>query len=144
MSWKYIMVHHSLTKDGEVVDTLAIRRYHMMVRGWSDVGYHRLIELVLDDYVPMIGRPLNMAGAHCKEARMNHLAVGICFVGNYDLAPPPDEMLEVGAEQISHIMRWFDIPVENIIPHNLHANYKTCPGSKFPMDRLREMVCLKI
>ena len=46
MNPQYIIFHHSLTKDGTVVDWEAMRRYHEQVNGWSDIGYHYGIERV--------------------------------------------------------------------------------------------------
>ena len=141
MNWKYIMIHHSLTRDGKVVDWNAIRRYHVKVRGWRDIGYHWGVERVGESYVVQKGRPMNTPGAHCREGHMNFKAIGVCFVGNYDLEPPPYPMLVFGiANLIIPLMRNFGIPVENIVAHRDYAHYKSCPGKMFDMDEFRDMV----
>jgi hypothetical protein len=35
-----LIIHHSLSKDGQTVDWNAIRRYHIQEKGWDDIGYH--------------------------------------------------------------------------------------------------------
>ena len=57
MNPQYIVIHHSLTKDGTVADWEAIRRYHKEINGWSDIGYHYGIERVGMFVLPRVGRP---------------------------------------------------------------------------------------
>jgi N-acetylmuramoyl-L-alanine amidase len=134
-----LIIHHSLTKDGSVVDFDAIKRYHIQHNGWRNIGYHYVIERVGDKYVIKQGRPEIMVGAHCKEQHMNALSLGICLVGNFDLAPPPKEQMELAADLCAKLCEKHKIPVENIDPHSKYATYKSCPGTKFPMDKLRQM-----
>ena len=98
MTPQHVLIHHSLTKDGEVVDWEAIRRYHREVNGWSDIGYHYGIERVGKGILLQIGRPESQPGAHAKEMHMNSKSLGFCVVGNYDLAPPGLEIMRFLAE----------------------------------------------
>jgi N-acetylmuramoyl-L-alanine amidase len=133
-----LVIHHSLTKDGQTVDWDAIRRYHVRENGWTDIGYHCGIEYVNGSIIIQKGRAENIPGAH--TIGMNQKSLGICVVGNYDLAPPPEEVLDKLAELCATKCREYHLRPEDIEPHHKYADYKSCPGSKFPMDRLREKV----
>lgn len=124
-----ICVHHSATKDSQTFSTSAIKRYHMDVLGWSAIGYHALVELVDDDYFAIIGRPWDMDGAHTLG--QNHLALGLCFVGNFDIWEPDLEMINCGVGVVKLWRSLYDIPVSAIHKHSEYAD-KTCPGSLFP------------
>jgi N-acetylmuramoyl-L-alanine amidase len=133
-----LVIHHSLTKDGQTVDWDAIRRYHIREKGWNDIGYHWGVELV--NSVPVIqqGRPELVQGAH--TIGMNDKSLGICAVGNYDLAEPSDAVLNKLAELCVLKCRQFHLKPEDIRTHHEYAAYKTCPGVQFPMVELRERV----
>ena len=124
-----IILHHSATADGRTFSASAIKRYHMDTLGWSDIGYHALVEFVDDDFFAIIGRPWDMAGAH--TVGQNQWSLGICFVGNFDKYEPDTEMLEVGAGVIKMWKKLYGIPTSEIHRHSEYAN-KTCPGSLFP------------
>jgi hypothetical protein len=133
-----LIIHHSLTKDQTVADWPAIRRYHVKTKGWKDIGYHWGIENVSGSIVIQRGRPENMAGAH--TIGMNQKSLGICVVGNYDLTPPPDAVLDRLTNLCAIKCLEYNLTGDDIEPHHKYANYKTCPGSKFPMDKLRAKV----
>lgn len=141
----FVMIHHSLTKDGATVSWGAIRRFHTdplpQGQGWSDIGYHAGVEMVGDHLEAFLGRPETEPAAACKEAHMNKLALHVCLVGNFDLAPPSDELLQFTARYV--IRPWlarYTIPAERIVGHRDYATYKSCPGTAFDLSRLRKIV----
>jgi N-acetylmuramoyl-L-alanine amidase len=73
---KRIIIHCSATKEGRDIKTETIRSWHMKGRGWSDIGYHFVIEL---DGTIMEGRPMERIGAHTRG--YNRDSIGICYVG---------------------------------------------------------------
>src|SRR3972149_5372018 len=137
---QYIVLHHSLTKDGQTVSWGAIRTYHVQTNGWRDIGYHFGVELVGDYYEMLIGRTLSEDGAHCKEADMNRQGIGICLVGNFDMAPPSLKQLETTARIVTWAMKEFRIPREQVIGHRDGGVmggfdwelglFKGCPGGE--------------
>jgi N-acetylmuramoyl-L-alanine amidase len=137
---QYIIIHHSLTEDGKEVDWNAIRKYHIEHNGWIDIGYHYGIEQVGNEYQIQIGRPEWAIGAHTLEQGMNGKSIGICVVGNYDLAPPPEAAMELLVILVADLCAKYRLSEQRIVPHNLYAPYKSCPGTKFPMDELRQKV----
>jgi N-acetylmuramoyl-L-alanine amidase len=138
MKVKKLIIHHSLTRDGKVVDWTAIRKYHIETNGWVDIGYQYGIELVGDKYVVQKGRSEHTPGAHCLG--QNDKSIGICVVGNYDLAEPANAALNLLAELCADICKRYGLTSGDIETHHKYASYKTCPGTRFPMDRLRAKV----
>jgi len=147
--WFYVMLHHSLTEDGSTVSWQAIRRWHKGLHPDSpyrskpmiDIGYHFGIELINDEYEILVGRDLGQAGAHCVG--MNHKAIGICFVGNFDLAPVPDGQWEKGLQLVSGLVKSLDIPLVNIVGHRDYAP-KGCPGKMFSLEKFRQDLWMKL
>ena len=134
MKKTHVMLHHSLTADSATVSWGAIRRYHVETNGWAEIGYHLGCEKVGEHYEMMLGRAFDRDGAHCKEGGMNKVALGVCFVGNFDLAPPPAGMLHFAAGHLRRIMADLGIPADDdhVVMHRQFATYKSCPGDHFP------------
>lgn len=143
----HIMVHHSLTPDGDTVSWAAIEKYHREVNKWMDNGYHAGIEIVTNNielyeykYQALIGRSLEVPAAACPQGDMNIHALHVCCIGNYDLGPPPKEMLDILLKRV--IIPWsiqFSIPSKNWVGHRDFNPNKTCPGTMFNMDVLRTL-----
>lgn len=138
MNIKYIIIHHSLTKDGEVKDWTAIKKYHMEVMKFVDIGYHYGIEKVNGQYVVQIGRQENQIGAHTLG--QNACSIGICVVGNFDNELPNPKAMDLLVDLCKQLVAKYNLTPEMIITHHRFASYKTCPGKKFPMDELRKRV----
>lgn len=144
VDFTYIVIHHSLTEDRQVVDWNAIRRYHVKEKGWLDIGYHSGIEIVNGKLEIMVGRLLSRQGAHAYG--FNDKAIGICIVGDFDIKKPDTKKLKIAAVLVKKYMKVFGIQVKNVIGHNevfallnWHRT-KTCPGLRFDMDEFRSLL----
>ncbi len=168
----HIVIHHSLTRDGLVPDWPGIRRYHMSYRidgvmmardtymkrkegglgkrfeePWHDIGYHAGLEVFEDgkQVEVLFGRMPDRIGAHCRELGMNQRGIGICVVGDFDVAPPPEPVFQKLIQVCAYFMRAYNIPPANVIGHGeaqvldpaVGRALKTCPGINFDMKRLR-------
>jgi len=156
-----VIVHHSLTADGKVVNYKAILKYHTswrykgriltetkgrkllaegkkVTKPWRDIGYHFLIEEIAGSYYVFVGRPLHWEGGHTKG--QNETSIGICFVGNYDACKPPKEMLKLGAKRlVVPMITMFGLTTDDIYGHRDFAR-KSCPGEKFDLDTFKKIV----
>lgn len=134
---EWIIIHHSLTRDQQVVDWQAIRNYHLSL-GWRDVGYHYGIEMVNGTPEILLGRFETQRGAHTRQRGMNSRSIGIMICGNFDLAPPPVTMWPKAIRLVRDIQFRYDIGKEFVVGHNHFADYKSCPGKKFNMEKFRD------
>lgn len=73
-----IIIHCSATRNGHDFRASDIDRWHRE-QGFAEIGYHYVIDL---DGTIEVGRPLTMAGAHCKG--WNKRSIGICYIGGLD------------------------------------------------------------
>ena len=74
-----IIVHCSATPEGRDISTEDIRTWHIKDNGYSDIGYHYVVEL---DGSVHTGRDESVAGAHCKGHNAN--SIGVCYVGGVE------------------------------------------------------------
>lgn len=107
-----------------------IRRWHVQDNGWSDIGYHFLIDRDGRFYR---GRPEQTAGAF--EPKVNARAIGICLIGgfgsNADDSFGKNYTPKQEATLVSLIKAMQDKypSIERITGHNDYAQ-KACPGFK--------------
>ena len=107
-----------------------IKRWHVEDRGWSDIGYHFLIDR---DGTVAAGRPLGRIGAHTKGH--NTGTIGISLFGGHgstendkfseNFTPEQDNALR---GLIAHLKNKH--PITRVTGHNIYAA-KACPG--FPV-----------
>lgn len=131
MKHSYIIVHHT---GAEEKDTAQVRRYHLSL-GWRDVGYNFVIER---DGRVVNGRSLDMPGAHCLAAGMNHRSIGVALIGNLGNHPPTRPQVETLPSLLRSLMRKFGVPPEHVLGHREVPGAATaCPGRFVGMDALR-------
>ena len=120
-----IIVHCSATPEGRNVTTEEIKQWHIG-RGWSDIGYHFVVEL---DGSVHDGRPVEDAGAHAKGHNAD--SIGICYVGGVDEDGNPkntrtSEQVVALLDQIIDIRNTFGDHL-TIHGHNEFSD-KACPS----------------
>lgn len=70
-----IIVHCTATPEGRPTTVAEIDSWHK-ARGWSGIGYHRVIGLNGERW---LGRPIEAVGAHCEGH--NTGTIGVVYVG---------------------------------------------------------------
>jgi N-acetylmuramoyl-L-alanine amidase len=80
-----IVLHCTATREGQDFDAAIIKKWHLK-RGWSDIGYHFVIQL---DGTTEIGRPEHIPGAHV--AGFNTGSIGVVYVGGLDVQGRPKD-----------------------------------------------------
>ena len=99
-----IVVHCSATREGNSFTVADLRAMHVRKppagRGWSDIGYHHVIEL---DGKIQPGRSEATAGAHV--AGFNSHSIGVCYIGGLDDAgKPKDTRTPAQSEALRHLL----------------------------------------
>ena len=142
MTKTHIVIHHSATSDSGSMSWQAVRRYHLE-KGWTNIGYNLGVERIGEEYEMLLGRPLDAQAAGEPKDNFNRKGIHICFIGNFDLAPPEMRMWRFAGKHITALMALLHIPIENIIGHREIANvsdYKQCPGKFWDMKQFRKLM----
>jgi hypothetical protein len=141
--WKYIIVHNSGTKSG---NAKAFDYYHKKVRKMQNgLAYHFVIGngTSSGDGQIEIGnrwkRQIN--GGHVASDYLNNIAIGICFVGDFNRTGPTEAQLQSLEELIEYLRKRVGKikGAQSIVKAHKQINPKPtdCPGDRFPYDWLR-------
>ena len=119
-----IYIHCSDTPNGRDDKMEDIRGWHL-AKGWSDVGYHFVIEI--DGNIAK-GRPVRRMGAHVKSQNPN--SIGVCLVGRD----------EFNRNQIESLIKLINDLHEEygriaVLGHYESDSSKTCPNIDMPKFR---------
>lgn len=126
---KFIVVHHTDTPEDFTVED--IRRIHLG-RGWSDIGYHFLVNRAgLHN-----GRDINFAGAHAIPGKppylgmdMNKIAIGLAIIGNFTDRVPDPKLVNETAYALKVLAKKYEIPLDkNHIVGHRNVDFTICPG----------------
>lgn len=120
-----IIIHCSATREGQDISVDTIRDWHLK-RGWSDIGYHYVIDL---NGVLHAGRPLEITGAHCKGH--NTGSIGICYIGGVeaDGKTPKDTRTKEQKAALDNLLFTLTDIFANVTIHG-HNEFasKACPS----------------
>lgn len=139
--WKYIVLHHSATQEGNAANFNA---YHKNKRKWKyGLAYHFVIGngSHSDDGEIEVGPrwKRQIHGAHAATIEFNKVAIGICLVGNFEKQNGPTErQLEALLNLVVYLCKRYAIPADRVIGHNeVQRNHTVCPGKYFPLDEFK-------
>lgn len=121
-----IVWHCTATPEGRDHTIADVRQWHVVEKGWSDVGYHYLIRL---DGTIEEGRPLNRQGAHVRG--YNATSIGIAYVGGVDAAMRPKdtrtEAQKTAMRELTlRLVKQF--PGARVVGHRDLGAAKACPS----------------
>lgn len=122
---KKIIVHCADTPEGRDDRAADIKRWHTEERGWSDIGYHYVVDL---DGTIEPGRPVEKAGAHCTGHNAD--SIGVCYVGGCDKKmQPKDTRTDAQKASLLLLLKYLvaKYPGVTIYGHRDFAN-KSCPS----------------
>jgi len=132
--WKYIIIHHSATDEG---NSLNLNELHKR-RGWVGIGYDFVIDNgtdgKADGQIEVSPRWIKQEkGAHCQASDMNSKGIGICLVGNFSKERVPEKQMAALVYLVNILRKYYKIPKDHIIGHGQVPGAKTeCPGKYFP------------
>lgn len=120
-----IIIHCTATREGDDISVDTIRRWHL-ARGWSDVGYHYVIDIKGNINA---GRPIELMGSHTRGE--NKYSIGIAYVGGVeaDGKTPKDTRTKAQKDSIIRLVKKLKgcYPDVSIHGHNEFSN-KACPS----------------
>lgn len=138
-----ITIHHEgwtpvyFTSQSATADRIEkIRLVHTRDRGWSDIGYHYIVDRAGRVWE---GRPLSYQGAHVKNNNPNN--IGILVMGNFDKQSPSSAQLKSLFEATAQLRKQHGIKAGLVRSHQ-EINPTACPGKNMQrkMDALRRHV----
>ena len=128
-----IIIHCSATPEGKDYTVAQIRDWHVRGNGWSDIGYH----FVIDRYgVVHKGRPVEKIGAHTKG--QNARSIGICLIGGMDAENKRPKDTRTPAQRVALVQLVKELKAtygENVTVHG-HNEFaaKACPSFNVQTD----------
>lgn len=143
--WKYIVLHHTASEQGDVA---SIHESHLKNKDkngkpWLGIGYHFVIGngKGMDDgeIEPTFRWKKQMQGAHAGVAEYNQVGIGIVLVGNFEKSPPTKAQLGSLKKIVRVLSREYDIQTAQIVGHG-DVKATECPGAHFPLSEIRDSV----
>lgn len=130
---KKIHIHHVAAGiamfDGSNYTDLKqlLRKWHVIERGWSDIGYHKII---YPDGKIDTARKLSKKPASIKWH--NRGAIAICLWGNFDKDVIKAKQYSALITLTKDYMEQFNLKASDIIFHRDINTKKSCPGKNIP------------
>lgn len=124
---KYLAIHHSGNLDVKTAQDLA--KFHIENNNWGGIGYH----FVIDD-LGVVYYVADLSTARANVANMNEQVIGICLMGNFDMAEPAKAQLDSTSKLCQFLIGdYANLPAidgwDKVLGHCEFPNQSTtCPG----------------
>ncbi|RZC32060.1 Amidase 2 domain containing protein [Asbolus verrucosus] len=128
----FVVIHHSespgacTTTSACIAAMKSMQNYHMDHNGWADIGYSFGVG---GDGNAYEGRGWSTVGAHAPG--YNNKSIGICLIGNWMYALPPDNQL-----QTVHQLIQYGVDQRKINPEYKLVGHRQVTATDCPGDRL--------
>lgn len=139
LAWRYIVMHHSATEQGDVasIDAVHKRRVDAQGKPWLGIGYHFVIgngQGLADGKIePTFRWQKQLAGAHAGAGAYNTAGIGVCLIGNFESSPPTPRQLAAAKEVVALLATRYKIPPKQIVRHR-DVKATECPGKHFDLQ----------
>jgi LysM repeat protein len=141
--WRYIVIHHSATKNGSAksMDLYHRQRRHME----NGLAYHFVIgngRGMRDGEIAIGNRwKRQIKGGHLASTALNEKSIGICLVGNFDTSPPTSQQMRNLYALVEYLEGRARIAPSSVKLHReINTKPTRCPGRHFPSQALRQHV----
>lgn len=136
--WKYIVVHNSGTRQG---NAKIFDRYHKNVRKMRNgLAYHFVIgngSSSGDGEIEIGSRwTRQINGGHVASDYLNNIALGICFVGDFNRDVPTEAQRDSLEELIDYLKKRLRTKVDVKAHRDINPKPTDCPGKRFPVKWL--------
>jgi hypothetical protein len=91
---------------------------------WACIGYHFIIDA---SGVVYEGRPMQYQGAHAGNGEFNRLNIGVCLIGDFDVARVPANQRAVLLQVLDRLCLQYGINRASVFGHK-HFKITACPG----------------
>lgn len=138
--WRYIVVHHSATREGSA---RSMEIYHRQKRHMENgLAYHFVIgngRGMLDGQIVIGDRwKRQIKGGHLASDRLNEISIGICLVGNFERDRPTVQQMRSLYALAGYLMQRTRTPPNTVKLHRqINTKPTQCPGKNFPESQMR-------
>lgn len=133
----YPMVPKYITFHNTANDASANDEISYMIRNDNEVSYH----IAVDDKEAVQGLPFDRNGWHAgdKDGDGNRKSIGVEICYSKSGGPKYYQAEDNAAIVIAQLMRQFNIPIENVVPHQ-HWSGKYCPHRMLDEGRVASFI----
>ncbi len=143
IDWRYIIIHHSATLNGNLK---IFNNYHRNTLKLKDgIAYHFVIgngTNSRDGELEISPRwEQQKAGPRCFNSKINKSAIRICLVGNFEKNKPTEQQIATLTRLIKHLQKKHQISTQNVLPYRAESSKTLSPGKLFPLTDVKKALC---